>query len=109
VSEFSKWTTQYEQPLVERIRDRNEDEIILTYNQVNMAIRDMAEHLLNYPASQQPAIAHGMYVALAQTLPWMAQRFLDRLKSIPATADTAHVMMESIYFMGPNDRGGRDR
>ncbi len=107
MSEFSKWTSKYPQPLVEEIRERSEDEIILTYNQVNMAIRDMSDALTHYPTSQQPAIAHGMYVALVQTLPWMADRFLERLRSLPATADTADVMLETVYFMQYNDRGDR--
>lgn len=72
-----------------------------------LAVRDLSDLVEDFPVSLQPSIASGMYVAIMQLAPWLGERFLERLKSNPATADTSDSMMETIYFMGHNDR--RDR
>lgn len=106
MGEFDQWTKQYPArepqeaptPFFDDSRPRIDR---------RLAIRDMVDHLLHQPVAHQPFIAHGMYVALVMSAPWLSQDFLDRLRDLPACADTADTMLETIYFLGPPDRGKR--
>lgn len=76
----------------------------------SLAVRDAAELVAEFPPSIQPYIATGMHAALSLIAPWLCERFLERLRTIPGCADTASAPeMESIYLMGYPDRGGRER
>lgn len=72
-----------------------------------LAVRDCADLVADIPVSNQPLYASGMYAAISLLAPWLAERFLERLRTNPSCADTADVMAEQIYFLGPNDRGDR--
>lgn len=72
-----------------------------------LAVRDCADLVADYPVSIQPYLATGMHMAISLMAPWLAERFLERLRTNPSHADTADTMMEKIYFMACNDREDR--